>query len=90
MKERLKALYEEYGTLAIIIFAVLWVGTLGSIWTAMKFGWRPESVAGEAGTFGAAYVAFRFTLPFRIGATFVITPILAKLLERLRLRRPRA
>ncbi|MGA9525101.1 MAG: DUF1279 domain-containing protein [Myxococcaceae bacterium] len=89
IKERLKALMEEYGGVALGTFLVIWVVTLGSLWTAVKLGWQPDSAAGEAGTFGAAYLMFRFTLPLRIGATAVLTPIVAKALERMRLRRPR-
>ncbi len=90
MKERLKLLMEQYGGVALGTFLVIWVVTLGSLWTAVKLGWKPESAAGEAGTFGAAYLMFRFTLPLRIGATALLTPLVAKVLERLRLRRPRA
>ncbi len=90
MKDRLKRLMEEYGGVAFGTFLVIWVVTLGSLWIAVKFGWRPESTAGESGTFGAAYVMFRFTLPLRIGATAVMTPFVAKMLERLKLRRPKA
>lgn len=88
-KDRLKKLLEEYGSVAIGVFAVIWVLTLGGIWLAVKAGWRPESAAGQAGTFGAAYVVFRFTLPLRIAATLALTPLVARILERLRLRRPR-
>lgn len=88
-KDRLKNLFAEYGGVAIWVFAVLWVGTLGSLYLAVKFGWKPESAAGEAGTFGAAYVALRLTLPLRIGATIMLTPIVAKVLERMRLRKPK-
>jgi hypothetical protein len=89
-KQRLLALYEEYGTIALVIFVVIWLVTLGSLWTAVKMGWRPESAAGEAGTFGAAYIAFRITLPLRIGATMVLTPLAARALVWLRLRSPKA
>lgn len=87
-KERLRLLWEEYGTVGVVVFAVLWVGTLGVIYTAVKLGWRPESAAGEAGTFGMAYVIFRFTLPVRIGATLVLTPLVAKVLEKFGWRKP--
>ncbi|MFN7134992.1 MAG: hypothetical protein ACK4N5_23150, partial [Myxococcales bacterium] len=45
-KERLTRLWQEYGTLALVVFAVLWVGTLFSIWTAVKLGWRPQTATG--------------------------------------------
>ena len=74
--------------MALGVFAVLWVGTLATLYTAVSMGWRPESAAGHTGTFATAYVAFRLTLPFRIGATLILTPVLAKVLEKLGLRRP--
>src|SRR3954469_5425480 len=88
-KERLKKLFEEYGSVAIGVFVVLWVTVLGGIWLAVKFGWKPESAAGEGGTFGGAYIAFRVTRPIRIGATVVLTPIIGRVLERLKLRKPK-
>lgn len=88
-KERLRRLVREYGSLALGVFIVLWVGTLGTIYTAVKMGWSPDSTAGQTGTFAIAYVFFRFTLPFRIGATVVLTPLVARILEKLGLRRPR-
>lgn len=128
-KERLKLLWQEYGALALIVFAVLWVGTLSAIYVAVSMGWRqaaavvdttpaaeaPAEVArtdaqktgegaagaGEApasapaggagktaGTFGIAYVIFRFTLAPRIAATFVLTPLVARILERFGWRKP--
>jgi hypothetical protein len=89
LKERLKVLFEEYGGVAIGIFGALWVLTLAGIWVAIELGWEPKSTAEKATTFGAAYVVFRLTLPLRILATAVLTPIVARLLERLGLRRRR-
>lgn len=98
-KERLKLLWTEYGTLAIVVFLVLWVGTLSAIYVAVKMGWRQaeviaagaaseEGMGKTAGTFGVAYLMFRFTMPFRVAATFILTPIVAKLLERFGWRKP--
>ncbi|MBX5483282.1 MAG: DUF1279 domain-containing protein [Myxococcaceae bacterium] len=87
-REKLKRLFEEYGLVAIGVFVVIWVLVLGGLYLAVKFGWKPESAAGEAGTFGVAYIAFRFTLPLRIGATVVLTPVVARVLERFKLRKP--
>ena len=36
----------------------------------------------------AAYIATKLTQPIRIGATILVTPIIARLYERLRGRRP--
>lgn len=88
-QQKLKLLFEEFGGVAIGVYAVLWVGTLGGLYVAVSNGWKPESAAGQAGTFGAAYVVFRFTLPARIAATAVLTPLIARLLERLGLKKRR-
>ncbi len=87
VQERLKLLFEEFGTVALGIYFAIWVLTLGGIWTAMKAGWQPETTAAQAGTLGAAYVVFRLTLPVRIAATVVLTPIVARLLERFGLKK---
>jgi hypothetical protein len=86
-KERLRGLFNRYGAVAVVVFVALSVAVLGSVWTAMQLGWRPDSAAGRAGTFGAAYVVYRLTLPLRIAGTMVLTPLVARLIERL--RRPR-
>lgn len=87
VQEKLKLLFEEFGYVAVGIYFVIWVLTLGGIWAAMTAGWQPETTAGQAGTFGAAYLVFRATLPPRIAATLVLTPVVAKLLERFGLRK---
>jgi hypothetical protein len=89
LKDRLKALVEEYGALAIIVFIALSVIVYGSAYAAIALGWRPQSTAGTVGTAGAAYVAYRLTLPVRLAAAVLLTPLVARVLVRLRLRGPR-
>lgn len=89
LKDRLKKLFEEYGNLAIVVFVVISAITYGSIWMAIKTGWNPESAAGETGSLLAAYVVYRPTIFARVPLTVVLTPIIARILEKLRLRRPR-
>ena len=89
-KERLQRLYREYGPVALGVFIALWVGTLATLYIAVSMGWRPQSAAGQTGTLATAYVIFRLTLPFRIAATLLVTPLAAKVLQKLGLRRPAA
>ncbi|MGQ0506359.1 MAG: FAM210A/B-like domain-containing protein [Myxococcaceae bacterium] len=96
-KDRIKGLFELYGSLAIIVFigvcaiafAAAWIGvtTVGIDRVTAFFGWEPSKAAETATTIGAAYVVYRFTLPLRIGATAVLTPAIAKLLSVLKTRR---
>jgi hypothetical protein len=84
MTERLKALIAEYGRLALVIYASLFVLTLAGFAIAIRFGVQVEGTAGAAGTLGAAWVATKVTQPLRIGATLLLTPIVSALVARVR------
>ena len=56
---------------------------LAGFWAAIRFGWQPTSTAGTVGTWTAAYIATKLTQPLRILATLAITPVVAKVFERL-------
>ena len=90
MKKTVQHLLAEYGTVALIVYFVIFFAVLGGFWLAIRFGWQPSSAAGSVGSFAAAYIATKLTQPLRIGATLVITPFIAKLYERIRGRRPTA
>ncbi len=82
LKERLTTLLNEYGRVAIIIYFTIFALVLSGFAVAIKFGVEVDSAAGTAGTIGAAWVATKLTQPLRILATLVLTPIVAKLIER--------
>ena len=84
MKKTVQHLLTEYGTVAVIVYFAIFFAVLGGFWLAIRFGWRPSSAAGTAGTLAAAYIATKLTQPLRIAATLVVTPFVAKLYERLR------
>ena len=86
VKKTVQNLLTEYGTVAVIVYFVIFFGVLAGFWLAIRFGWRPTSTAGSMGTLAAAYIATKITQPIRIGATVVITPFVAKLYERMRRR----
>jgi hypothetical protein len=90
VKKTVQHLLAEYGTVAVIVYFVIFFAVLGGFWLAIRFGWQPSSAAGSVGSFAAAYIATKLTQPLRIGATLVITPFIAKLYERIRGRRPAA
>ena len=87
LKKTVQNLLAEYGTVAVIVYFTIFFAVLGGFWLGIRFGWQTTSVAGSAGTLAAAYIATKLTQPIRIAATVVITPIVAKLYERMRGRR---
>lgn len=87
MKKTVQNLLTEYGTVAVVVYFTIFFAVLAGFWLGIRLGWRPTSAAGSAGTLAAAYVATKLTQPIRIAATVVITPIVAKLYERIRGRR---
>lgn len=77
--EKLKALLAEYGSLAITIYFIIFGAVLAGFAIAISAGFEVEGTAGTAGTIGAAWLATKLTQPLRIGATLLLTPIVAKL-----------
>lgn len=88
VKKTVQALLAEYGTVAVVVYFVIFFAVLGGFWLAIRLGWQPSSAAGSVGTFAAAYIATKITQPLRIAATLVITPFVARLYERVRGRQP--
>lgn len=84
VKVRLERLAKEYGSVAIATWFGLFALVLAGFATAIKFGVEVEGAAGNASILGAAYVATKLTTPLRIGATVVLTPIVARVLQRIR------
>lgn len=84
MKKTVQNLLAEYGTVAVIVYFVIFFAVLLGFWLGTRFGWRPTSAAGSAGTLAAAYIATKLTQPIRIAATLLVTPLVAKLYERVR------
>ena len=83
MKKTLKHVLTEYGTVALVLYLVIFAVVLGGSWLALRAGWAPASASGKAGTFAAAYIITKLTQPLRIGATVILTPIVAKLWDKL-------
>jgi hypothetical protein len=85
--ERFKALVEKYGTLALIIYFVLFGLVFGGFIVAIAAGVHLRSAAGGVGLLGTAYIATKLTQPFRILATLALVPVVDRLRQR---RAPRA
>jgi len=84
---RFRGLVLEYGVIAIIVHYVIFAIVIVAFWAAMRAGWRPTTAAGSVGTWTAAYLATKVTQPLRIIATLALTPLVAKLYERVTGRR---
>ena len=85
LKERLKDHIAEYGTIALVIFISIAILTLVGMFIAIKSGADVgDSAADNAGTFVAAWVAYKLAMPFRIGATIALTPIAAAVMHRIK------
>lgn len=83
MRKPLKDLLTEYGAVAAVVYLLIFALTLAGFAVAIRFGWRPEGIGGGIGVLAAAYVATKVAQPVRIVATVALTPIVARLYERM-------
>lgn len=90
MKQTLKQIMTEYGVTALVLYLVIFALVLAGSYLAIRVGWSPSSTSGQAGTFIAAYVVTKLTQPLRIAATVVLTPIVAKIYDRVKGKSPAA
>jgi hypothetical protein len=82
VRKTFKHLMTEYGTVAVIVYFTIFFAVLFGFWAAIRFGWSTRGAAAGVGTFTAAYIATKLTQPLRIAATLALTPIVAKVYER--------
>ena len=85
MIAKLKQILVQYGVLGIVIHMTVFFVVLTGFYVAIIAGLTPDSVAGRAGAFTAAYLATKLTQPLRIALTVVLTPVAGRLWQR---RRP--
>ena len=76
--ERVKALFAEYGRVAMATYFGLFALVFAGFGLAIALGMHVASAAGQAGVLGAAYVATKLTQPLRIAATLALTPLVAR------------
>lgn len=72
----------EYGVIALIVHYVIFAIVIVGFWAAIRAGWHATSTAGSVGTWTAAYIAAKITQPLRIIATIAVTPLVARVYER--------
>jgi hypothetical protein len=79
---RFRDLMVEYGVIALIVHYVIFAIVIVGFYAAIRAGWQPTSTAGSVGTWTAAYIAAKITQPLRIVATIAVTPLVARVYER--------
>lgn len=87
LKQRLSALFAEYGRIAVIVYFTLSFLAIIGFSVAFGFGWEPSTASGVLGVIFAGWVAAKATLPLRILITLAITPVVSLAVERVRRRR---
>ena len=84
LKQRLTALFEEYGRIAIITYFTLSGLAIVGFSIAIWIGAEPSTATGVLGVIIAGWVAAKATMPIRILITLGLTPLIALLLGRRR------
>ncbi len=84
MRKTLKKILAEYGAIAVVIYLTVFFTVFVGAYFAISLGWAPESVAGTAGAWTAAYIVTKITQPLRIAGTIVLTTFLGKMWDRRR------
>jgi hypothetical protein len=84
LKERLKVLVEEYGTVAIVVHFSLFFLSMAAFAVLIHLGFQVEGAGGAASTFGGAYLASQAIKPLRFALTLALTPVIGR---RVKLRR---
>ena len=84
MKKTFSQVFTEYGVIALILYLVIFVIVLLSVYSAIKAGWSPKGFAGETGTWLVAYLITKATTPFRLAGTLALAPLVAKGWDKLR------
>ena len=86
LKERLEDLIAEYGAVAFVIFLSIFLLTYAGFFIAIKAGIDVDtsSAGRNAGTLFAAWFATKLTMPLRVLATLVLTPIVGSFVHRKR------
>lgn len=86
--ERLKQHLAEYGPVAVGTYFAIFFLVLAGFAVAFSQGVQLAGVevqgAENAGVLGAAYVATKLAQPARIAATLVLTPLVARVLRKVR------
>lgn len=84
LKQRLSALFEEYGRIAVVTYFTLSILTIIGFSVAIWTGVKPSSETGVIGVLIAGWALGKATLPIRIPITLALTPVVAYVVRRRR------
>jgi hypothetical protein len=95
MRKTFKELFAEYGIVAVIVCLTVFFAVWIAAWAATqrgvdlralatRVGLSPNGMVANLGAWGAAYLFTKLLQPVRIGVTLLLTPVVAKLYERVR------
>ncbi|MFY0563122.1 hypothetical protein ACN28E_04710 [Archangium lansingense] len=84
LMERLQAFIVRYGMLALVVHYAIFGLCLVGFMLLIRAGFQIEGAVGAASTFTGAYLACQVIKIPRFAATFALTPLLDKLIRRLR------
>ena len=84
LKQRLSALFDEYGRIAIVTYFTLSILTIIGFSVAIWTGVKPSSETGVIGVLIAGWALGKATLPIRIPITIALTPVVAYVVRRRR------
>ena len=79
MRAALKQVFAEYGAIAVVLYLAIFTVVMVGAYLAIRLGWTPASVSGQAGAWTAAYIITKITQPLRIGATVMLTAFIGKM-----------
>src|ERR1700742_1481322 len=89
MRKKLGDVLAEYGVIAIVLYLAMFVLVLVGAYFALSAGWRPSGVAAKGGTWALAWIIAKLTTPFRLAAAVALSPIVARVVDRVRGKAPR-
>jgi hypothetical protein len=95
MRKTVKELFAEYGAIAVIVYFTIFFGVWICAWAAIqrgvdlralaaRVGLSSNSIVANLGAWTAAYLFTKLLQPVRIGVTLLLTPLVARLYERMR------
>ncbi|MEO7502123.1 MAG: hypothetical protein ABIW94_05765 [Gemmatimonadaceae bacterium] len=79
MRTTLKQVFAEYGAIAVVLYLVLFTVVMIGAYLAIRLGWAPGGVTGQAGAWTAAYIITKLTQPLRIAATVALTALIGRI-----------
>lgn len=88
LMERLQAFILRYGMLALVVHYAIFGLCLVGFMLLIQAGFQVDGAVGAASTFGGAYLACQVIKIPRFAATFALTPLIDKLIRRLRNKGP--